>query len=396
MQVVTIRLVGEYWDSYLYNDQLFLLSRDGVLEIYRWDELVNELAEETEFDTELRHLITRGRAWYGLAVQNLIHGTGVRAELVRAVNSLALEPFVLSRRVLRRHLKMETEVEGFPSTDIEVFGNQMFVGSTDGVFATPLARVDEIDLSRSAILLDTPAVKLSASYNRLAIAHGADGLSDLAIGKFELLYEHDPREHKLISTQRCDSCSWASFDIVASAAGSGGYVNAFSKPIRDEPTPQIREKLGTVGSSDLFGIDDGFLVGAGNLLVLAREGELWTESWNPYRRREDFGIDVAKITSPALMARQTTTTEPIDAAVTVFGTVLELDERLVVYRSDGKQQTLDGEPISWRVFPRSQRYLNHLHVVREDRLDILAFTHDYFQPSQHRSLAMSRPTANVW
>jgi hypothetical protein len=58
--------------------------------------------------------------------------------------------------------------------------------------------------------------------------------------------------------------------------------------------------------------------------------------------------------------------------------VIESDDALLVILTTGESLSLPGEPTNWRVFPRSHNYISHLHVIYEDRLEIFAFTHDYF------------------
>ena len=67
----------------------------------------------------------------------------------------------------------------------------------------------------------------------------------------------------------------------------------------------------------------------------------------------------------------------VSARVALFGTVVELDSCLVVIGSDDETFDACGEPVSWRVFPRSRHYENHLHVIHDDRLEVLSFNHDY-------------------
>ena len=62
-----------------------------------------------------------------------------------------------------------------------------------------------------------------------------------------------------------------------------------------------------------------------------------------------------------------------------FGVVIELEDSLLVLRSDEAIERIEGEVVSWRVFPRSRKYVNQLHVIYEDRLEIWCFLHDYFQ-----------------
>jgi len=40
--------------------------------------------------------------------------------------------------------------------------------------------------------------------------------------------------------------------------------------------------------------------------------------------------------------------------------------------------TFAGEPVNWRIFPRSKHYENQLHIIYNDRLEIISFNHDYF------------------
>ena len=74
MEPLKVRLSGEYWDSYLYNDNLLLLTRDGTLEVCRWDRLLDDIdLQSQELRVPFRHLLGRGRAWYSPPVQELIH-----------------------------------------------------------------------------------------------------------------------------------------------------------------------------------------------------------------------------------------------------------------------------------------------------------------------------------
>lgn len=401
MQPLKIRIDGRYWDSYLYNDNLLLLTREGDLEIYSWDRLLDAVATPSELRTPLRHLAARGRAWYALAVQELIHAGGVQNHLRSYVTALTSQTLRITRADLSRKVRRTTAVELFPSTDIEVFGNVLYMGSTDGLTASPLASIADLDVSRDSVVLDAPALKLAASYSHLAVAHGEDGLSEISIGRMSRYLREDDRavfDH-LISEENCDSCSWSYFDVIGSTSGEGGFIGAFSKPGPGGRASDYddRQLLGTIPSHEVFGERGGLLTGSGNLLMLAREGELRTERWNPYRRREDYGIDRERtmVSAPKVTA-VTNRPEPLDLSVTVFGAVLELDEQLVVFRSDGQTQIIKGEPVAWRAFPRSQRYLNHLHVVRDRWIDIYVFAHDYFVRDDTRANAMDRPSANSW
>jgi hypothetical protein len=50
---------------------------------------------------------------------------------------------------------------------------------------------------------------------------------------------------------------------------------------------------------------------------------------------------------------------------------------------------IPGEPVNWRVFPRSKHYANHLHVVYDDRLEVWSFNHDYFLDQKKKRLGIT-------
>ncbi len=406
MRPIVIVLEGEYWDSYLYDDRLLLFSRDGTLRQYRWDRLLSALIPKGHsLSVPFRHLAGRGRAWYSLAVRELIEVDDVRQAMQRKAEVLAQSRLHVSLRDLSRLERNVSELELFPSTDVEVWGGVLFVGSTDGVTGTPLRDLTfELNgdaLGRSNLFTDAPALSLAASYRHLAVANGSEGLSEFRIDPLEDFSGSGffgERERREVSAGRCDLCGWASFDIVGSVTGAGGYIGAFTPPRQDgDGDTDSRQLLGTIASEELFGRSGGFLFGGGQILALASSGALWQERWNPFRRRADYGIDMdeTRLTVPSL-ARSTRTPDPLNAVITVFGVVLELDSELVVYGSDGRKRRLVGEPVSWRAFPRSQRYMNQLHVVRDDCLEIYVFAHDYFVPRDKRSLALDRPKASTW
>ena len=51
--------------------------------------------------------------------------------------------------------------------------------------------------------------------------------------------------------------------------------------------------------------------------------------------------------------------------------------------------TIRGEPVRWRIFPRSTNFTNQLHIIYDDRIEILSFVHDYFV-NQKSKLAGTR------
>ena len=69
----------------------------------------------------------------------------------------------------------------------------------------------------------------------------------------------------------------------------------------------------------------------------------------------------------------------VSASVELFGLVIEYKNRMQIILSDN--ETLEIETpkgiVNWRTFPRSMNYTNQLHLIFEDRLEILSINHDF-------------------
>lgn len=82
--------------------------------------------------------------------------------------------------------------------------------------------------------------------------------------------------------------------------------------------------------------------------------------------------------------------EIVDAAVAEFGIVVETKKHLYVLLSTGEEiYTVNKEQediIRWRIFPRSTCYVNQLHVIYNNRIEIISFNDDYFVDQKNKQI----------
>jgi hypothetical protein len=233
----------------------------------------------------------------------------------------------------------------------------------------------------------------------MAIAAGSEGIFDQVLtSSRDWPKTNKPKQ---LSKRNCMACSWAYFDVIGSSGpGGAGFIAAFSKPQKDEKASSLknitstsRQLLDIVESDDLFPSSDGLLFGAENLLVMASQSSLYIDGWNPNLRRADQGPDLQRSLFNQYQLRVgDLTEEAIDGAATTFGIAVEMDSALIVRGVDGTISAF-GEPVNWRTYPRSHRYINHLHVTYDDYVGIFAFLDDFFTPAQNRGPAVHRPQA---
>ena len=150
--------------------------------------------------------------------------------------------------------------------------------------------------------------------------------------------------------------------------------------------------MGAIGSEELFPSSSGLMFGVADLLVMAVRSSLFIDHWNPYLRRDDQGVDVQySLFNQQELLVSDLTDDAIDGAATIFGIVVEMDSSLLLRGVDGTI-TAFGEPVNWRTYPRSRRYLNQLHITYDDHVSIFAFADDYFINEENRGPGHSQ----VW
>ena len=71
-----------------------------------------------------------------------------------------------------------------------------------------------------------------------------------------------------------------------------------------------------------------------------------------------------------------------------FGTIIECENAIVVLTGEKEFFNIPGSATRWRVYPRSFNYENHLHVIKDDRLEIYSFNNDYFRDQYDKNFGI--------
>lgn len=397
MRAVEVRIPGEFWDSFIYNGRLYLFTVDGEIFVYRWDQIIESLKVAPNCAPLFWQFLTRGQSWYMPEMQKILESPAMRQMISSLADDIVKNAFEVSEKLMRPALISNAESPMHPHSDVEAFYNMLYISSPAGVSAASLRRKLSGGFRR---LTDLPTLRISCAYSSMALAAGSEGIYDQQLSSTQDWSR--PRSPRRLSDRNCIACNWADFDVVGtSGSGEAGFIAAFEKPQKKEENSEAisktmekpRHLLDVIGSDDLFQSSDGLMFGSQDLLVMASRSTLQIENWNPWLGRERQGVDVQK----SLFGRHTVrikdlTEEAIDGSAAVFGIIVEMDSSLLVSGVDGTIASF-GEPVSWRIFPRSRRYLNQLHVTYEGYISIFAFIEDYFIPIDTRGPAVHRPEA---
>ncbi len=243
---------------------------------------------------------------------------------------------------------------------------------------------------------DAPTLAIAASYNSLALAAGDEGLFELAIGNGWLADRRTPVQ---LATRNCVDCSWTFHSIFCSSHVNSGFLASFRKETEYQDHSGFKRIFeGLVPAEEIFqhqgytwGTQDKLCQVQGHIVSITRYTP-WAEQNN--ERLKNLGsVDLALDIELAPWKGGV-----VSGGLAVFGAIIECENAVVVVPSEGRAITISGEPVNWRVFPRSVQYENQLHLIFNDRLEVFSFNQDYFVDQRRKLLgiqAFAKPSYGV-
>lgn len=390
MQPVKITISGRFWDSQLYKGRLYLFDLNGSLRDLDWNVLIEGLRVPDRCRLAMECAFQRSDYLYGSKWDKFYHDTEVTALLSEKFSELARHQLVIDSPRLDELTESQND-SPFPyaHNDSLCYKDHLYATSQSGVYFQPMYDFP-IQRQQSIKVWDAPVSCFDISHDIMALAAGDEGLyRSRSAPQYGAL--PDPNDcPELVWHHLCNDCNYISSSILAFGHSSGSGLVEYRSPKRDvNKTENERadefwrsKSIGFVEGSDIFQENTvgAFVWGSKNRMCMARDGMLHVTQYmttNP--RRRSVAKEVRKIQLDGWKG------SPVSGDNAVFGAILELDNCLVVVRSDNKVDTLLGEPTNWRVFPRSRYYVNQLHVIYDDRIEILSFNHDYFVDQQNKA-----------
>ena len=419
MQALRIRLPGNFYDSQIYDKNLYLWCIDGSIRTLNWGKLIEKIQIQIDETLQpiLQIVLEDGKDLY----QNrLIKHTGINRLTNSEIGRLSQYHINLTERDIENCQRDRQDNRfPFPHSDIVVHEKDFYVASQEGISVTT-AQGGLKENFRPKKISDIPSFSIDISQYRLAIASGDRGLF------YHWLKSNSKNEPDLLSREECNLTRWMYPNIFMSSYTSLGSLAQFKKLKKEgqeeendvkpgrkilssespqdskltvlEPSVAVSKKdsgnddirfLRTVSSEEIFKTPAleleqkkrskiQFVWGVQDKIYWAREKAIEVISYKYSGVSEQLGtIKIENLTD-----------EIISADSSFFGVVLEMDTGLLVIDSCLQSHFIVNEPVNWRVFPRSKNYINHLHVIYDDYMDIYVFTHDYFVNQESKQLGI--------
>lgn len=374
MRPLKLTIEGKYWDSLLYKGKLHLFTRCGSVETYDWDALIDWLTSKVSRNarTCFRRAFRESNYFYKKDVDP--------SDFADEFSAIDGSEYALSRRDIAEFLlEGKQNTFPFPHNSAIVYVDSIYSASTNGVHIAKCSYGDFPEIGVPEKITDIPTTQISASYSTLCLATGEDGLWQQPI------LAEEPQQPELLSEENCDQCEWIYHSIFGSSNDGGAILALYNseKAGESEGRAIFRRKLEKVmRNTDLNESAETRMWACHDKIYAINRGVIDAFKYQPYSKQEQ------KIHKIASLQLAIDSSSFVGARASLFGVIIELSNSLVALLSDGGMVEIPGEPVNWRSFPRSKNYENHLHVVRDDCLDVLSFNQDYFVKQQEKTLGV--------
>ena len=366
MQPLKLVIEGEFWDSQIYSGRLYLFKSDGSIKTVDWDMLINKWKLKKSLHLPMTCAYSNSQYLYSSKFKKFFGDREVKTLIQDKFKRLSQENLFIPTKKLDSYLcGQQDNLFPFPHSDCTIYNRIIYVGAKDGIFSASCGKNTKKPVStRLTKENDIPALSLSPNYGNLAVAAGDEGLCQIPVNNS--FYENNAV--RKLSKKNCVGCSWNYESIYGSSHIDEGVLADFSYN-RDEERRRFNKLY---FQSQIFKKKQlGYSWGAQDKICLASKNKISVVRYSSYSEDEKLQF-LGEFTMDAWKGKI------VSAGVALFGNVVECDNAMVVFPSEGHAINIPGEPVNWRIFPRARNYENHLHIVYEDRLEIYSFNHDYF------------------
>jgi len=367
---------------------------NGEIKVYDWNKVINQTVIP-KFKERLPFVFSfmEGNFLYNKKVSYIFSDEAYRSILLNQYKVLVDTPVTISAEDLElsRLYQGNIPLNELP-IDTEVYANNLYFAVDNGLYR----RVIHTGVSDPSIgpkdtkLWECRLLSLKANkYPQIALSAGSEGLFELNLVKDEAIRPQaletveDTKVYK-ISGKPSSFSNYSFLSVFSSSYVEESYMALFNwkpiNPLRLNTTGKREVKVyrdfdEVIGQQGIFGdsseseiswgIDDKIYSIKGDILTILK----FNNAAN-VEKGDTYYQTLESVKLPANIG------QIVGAGSSYFGNVLEFTKGVMVLRSDGNVTVIPDEVIRWRVYPRSKNYMNHLHLLYDDRLEIYSFNHD--------------------
>ncbi len=374
MQPIRLVIPGDYWDSQIYRGRLYLTTMEGGTFVYDWDRAIELITRQDSDRLAITCAFARGDYLYHPEWSLVFRDPDIGTILQKKFASLTMASLELSSADIAASIIGSADAPGGLADDTVLYKNHLYAATDSGLLRAnirhPKGKRNRSGIGSSERLWDGAALSLAVRRGGdLALAAGGEGLFELG------LLSEDREDPRQVSTRHTDFVAYAHASIYGSSDRMGGYLEAYAWTRQPEDSRLVRHHVGTFMDTEIFKSLGGMSWANQEKIYMCTKGELLAVRY--VQKETALGEGARPFKNIGSIQVPTEDHRILAGGVSFFGTVIEHESGLIIVQSDNEIFEIAGPVTRWRVFPRSNRYENHLHVVFEDRVEIFSFNHDY-------------------
>lgn len=209
MKPITLNIIGQFTDGYIYLGRLFLIELDGTVSSVSMDELVEQARLNNMFSV-LKVAFLRNDWLDNQQGKNFLQIPGQLKSFKAAWDRLANSELAVDSRAL--NLVKHFDIPDTPIFDIRAYGLRLYFGNRNGLYESQLiTKQDEFENIRKPLkVFDARTTYISAKSGELMISSNSDGLfrGKVGIASNKSTVNESPVSSRSIRT------GWASYDVL--------------------------------------------------------------------------------------------------------------------------------------------------------------------------------------
>lgn len=342
MNNINVKIAGDYINSFIYSGLLFLVKNGGEIILFDWRRVVNKKIKNIEYSEFTNNCSKR-----------------IKEDFEDIT-------FLLEEKEISDCVLATSSLNFWPS-DFIIYSNVLYFSGQKGVEAIGLDFENKkfIEDNRRFIY-SSRAYKLASSKNRgIAIAAGVNGVILKSINRFL----DDNTAPKFLEKNSVD-IEWGASTLVVNSecVSSVDFFEKipdinFGKMSKEEKDNYNALKISRSSEKKI----PGYSWSVGDRLFNINENNIKRSVISKEEGDEEFNVKEVRIKS------ENYSFDNFDSARSgSFGCVVDLYDRIVLMNDSGVRE-LGRDLTKWKVFPRAKNYINHLHMIEDDCLNIQIF-----------------------
>lgn len=384
-----IVIPGKFYDSFIYNKDLILWNVNSDIIRIKWDLLIEEEFKNSANKFAYFCAFIHGDYLYGAKWRLIFEDPLINETIKKRFESVKDTTFDI-KRIGKDLISTYSNPFYFPHSDCLMYRKNrrnpdLYVSTSKGLFKSPYYNHKNDNLFNTMKNIfkchDIPSFNITAQSDIIISSCGSDGV----FGWNEFDYFNSVHDSKIrLSTNHSTWNNWNFSDIFSSSYYNGGYLLETSLNREDKYT-----SFSIINETRINKLFDkqGLTWGVGDKICSLSDGEIEVYQYkrNPKENESKF------IKLESFRDENLSLDNLIKAESAPWGYILEYRTMLLIIQSNGELVKIEHngqEIVNWRIFTKSIRYSNQLHVIFEDNISIYSFNNDYFQNQFEKNIGI--------